>query len=165
MLSWRDLVVLWQEIACIQFAPEALQRDRHSLSRARCFVHLHSQTHCFLHLHNCTGYYCFLLHSQRFHQLRFPKRTTLGDNLQCYTVFHTKRSKNCVFEILLHILGINCPTVMLQVSLWSPILTEHHGSYGFLSGDTHVTQNGGIYYCLEWKFRLGFPKLLVVKVW
>ena len=47
-----------------------------------------SQTQCLNRLHNCTGYYCFLLRSQRLHQLRFPKRTTLGDNLQCYTRSH-----------------------------------------------------------------------------
>ena len=34
--------------------------------------------------------------------------------------------------------------------------------HGFLSGDTHVTQNGKIYYCLEKSVRLGFPKLLLV---
>ena len=41
--------------------------------------------------------------------------------------------------------------------------TEHHGSYGFLSGDTHVTQMAG--YTTVWNesFRLGFPKLLIVK--
>ena len=70
VLSWRDLTVHWREIACVQFAPEALHRDRHSLSRARC--RLCSSSLCFLRLHKCTCYYCFLLRSQRFHQLRFP---------------------------------------------------------------------------------------------
>ena len=38
--------------------------------------------------------------------------------LSAATVFHTKRVKKCVFDILLHISGINCPTVMLYVSLF-----------------------------------------------
>ena len=81
-----------------------------------------------------------------------------------HTVFHTKRVEKYFFYILHHISGINSPTVMLHVSLWSPILTKHPGSYGFLSDDTHVTQNGGMYYCLEKSVRLGFPKLLLVKI-
>ena len=37
-------------------------------------------------------------------------------------MFHTKRVKNFLGDILLHFSGINCPTVMLHVPLWSPII-------------------------------------------
>ena len=43
--------------------------------------------------------------------------STMASTHRKCTVFHTKRVKKCVFDILFDISGINCPTVMLHVSL------------------------------------------------
>ena len=44
------------------------------------------------------------------------KGVTQNGNMIDYSVPHEEKQKLC-FEILLHISGINCLTVMLQVSL------------------------------------------------
>ena len=58
-----------------------------------------------------------------------------------HTVFHTKRAKNCLLDILHHFSTTSYPMIMMYVSFWSSIFTESHASYGFLSDDTHVMQN------------------------
>ena len=68
-----------------------------------------------------------------------------------YGVPHEEKQKS-FFYILVHISGTKCPMIMLQVPLWSFILTEHTGSYGFASRDVGVSQHGGVSHPLEWQF-------------
>ena len=55
---------------------------------------------------------CFKMHNTFSEEYIY---VLIDEVLNNYTVFHTKRSKNCVFDILLHISGINCPTAIFKL--------------------------------------------------